>query len=115
MYTEIVLDVRLCPDPVAHEALRFMSYQCDLPKRLPDHPFFFEPNWQYLFRTCGGPFPEPTWFYTEERLTFRSSIHNYGKQIELFLSWIRLFVRGPYKFRGYHRHEEQIDPILIYL
>lgn len=123
MYTEFLfrgeVDPRKAGDYVIHLLLHWGEKEV---LTLPDHPLFESPRWpavlhgsSYYFVTQGTKFAyddiAKSWF-----LNIHTSLKNYDDEIEMFLSWIKPYIREPVcqgGFLGYWLYEEDDEPHLI--
>ena len=133
MYTELYLSVEIRDDPVAVEVLKYLSgpekfsYGGDLdmtgPRELPDHEFFFCDRWPQVLTSSSYYFTPKAqcdfWFDEISKSWFlvtRFDLKNYDDEIEMFLSWIKPYIREPVcqgGFLGYWLYEEDDEPHLI--
>ena len=125
MYTELNIRVNLRADTPENviNILRYMLRDIDEvvpPDHLPDHPLFSTDRWAIML-ICDSHYFDG---YTDSSMVRNSTSHeyqlnvycnfkNYCNEIDLFLDFIRPYLRTK-GFLGYTRYEEWDDPMLIY-
>lgn len=122
MYTEIYVNVDLKED-TPDEIIDVLKAMCDMvdsdSKVLEPYP----DRWRKLFYSCSYYTPDTychslTYDGNTKRwsLLGKGDINNYGQEIQKFFEWIMPYVYGyPGYFIGYHRHEEDLKPTLVFL
>ena len=124
MYTEVSLSVvfkKETPQQVI-EILNWMCGKGEYNSEFPDHPIFKLDRTKFMLRRSSYYFPQtiqPMFEFDEGwRLTARSNIKNYQNEIELFLNWIKPYIKsgsGSGDLCAVVIYEEQFEPTLYYL
>ena len=121
MYTELVLGLELEPDEKVLNVLKYMLG--DIEEKPLDygysHSLFETARWDLMLRCDSYYFDGQT----DSKLIFdrhgyvylnvRCNFKNYSNEIELFLDWLKPYIKTD-GFLGYTRYEEDYDPTLIY-
>jgi hypothetical protein len=124
MYTEIYVNVDLKKD-TPDNIIKVLKAICEM---LPDQECSevlvdYPPRWECLFSNMSYYTPSTSCKFLEfDEITQRWSllgkgdIKNYEGEIKKFFEWIIPYVDGCSEdFIGYHRHEEDREPTLIFL
>ena len=121
MYTELVLGLELKPD---EKILNVLKYMLGDVKEKPldydySHRLFETARWDIMLQCDSYYFDGQT----DSKLIFdhhgyvylnvRCNFKNYSNEIELFLDWLKPYIKTD-GFLGYTRYEEDYDPTLIY-
>lgn len=126
MYTELVLGIEIKPEKRVLDILKYIlgDYDDDEAMReriledLPLHAFFNCDRWSWMLQSDSFYFDGQTdskLFIINERayLNVRCNLKNYSDEIELFLDWLKPYIKT-IGFLGYERYEEFDHPTLIY-
>lgn len=123
MYTELVLGIKIKPDPDVLTVLNYMLGETDHLDERPSHELFKTNCWDIML-VCDSYYfdgqtdsklfkddlyPESPMYY----LNVRSNLKNYNSEIEKFLDWLKPYIETD-GFLGYTRYEEDDHPTLIY-
>jgi hypothetical protein len=126
MYTEFHFNAELKQDtPQTVIATLAAMLANDEPKDfapLFDHPLFQTMLWRFMLVSDSYYFPADTHstcryddIANSRFLCIRCNLKNYDGEIEKFIDWIMPYVdETPGEFLGFYRHEEDVQPTLIY-
>lgn len=124
MYTELHFNAGMIRD-LPRQIVDTLSYMTDqvrgAPVELPRHPLFDTQRWDFMLRCDSAYFPATpasSLDYDEDArryyLHVRCNLKNYDGEIGKFLDWVMPYVDADTECLGYHRHEENDHPTLIY-
>lgn len=132
LYTELILGCSLdvSSPKIVIDTLKWMIYgdgESEIPSELPQHPFFTNEEtriWMlrsssYYFGVCecvnrmwydniGG-----RWI-----ISSRSNVKNYNKEIEMFLDWLKPYIRSGSGSRDFYAivcYESAEEPTIYYI
>ena len=123
MYTELFISARIVDDKKVISILKYMIREIEEPPELPSHDLFkLADRWQHMLIGSSYYFvPRSVHLLEYDNIgrywcfINRSDFKNYDNEIELFIDWIRPYLRDrDGDMFAYSRYEESKEPTIYF-